>query len=143
MWRARLGGQPYQAWPLALAGSLGLDRHLPQMAAYWARAREIATAVQDLAGVEVAPPVPQTPLFHVRMDVPREALEAGHRELVDEGGLRLFLTARPSVDPEHSQFEVTISERALEVSVEQVRDALAALRCRAQQPSPDRDHCVA
>ena len=132
-WRARLGGQLYQAWPLALAGEQGLDRHLPQMAAYWERAREIAAALRDVPGVEVVPEVPQTPLFHVRLDAPVEALEAGHRELVDEGAPRLFLSARSSTDPAQSQFEVTISERALALPVDEVRDAMVALLHRAQQ----------
>ena len=132
-WRARLGGQLYQGWPVALAGELGLDRHLPQMAAYWARAREIALSVQGVEGIAVVPPVPQTPLFHVRLDAAREALEAAHQELLDEGGIRLFLSARASADAEQSQFEVTISERALALPVSEVRDALIALLHRAQR----------
>ena len=132
-WRARLGGQLYQGWPVALAGELGLDRHLPQMAAYWARAREIALSVQGVEGIAVVPPVPQTPLFHVRLDAGREALEAAHQELVDEGGIRLFLSARASADPAQCQFEVTISERALALPVSEVRDALIALLHRAQR----------
>ena len=132
-WRARLGGQLYQGWPVALAGELGLDRHLPQMAAYWARAREIALSVQGVEGIAVVPPVPQTPLFHVRLDAGREALEAAHQELVDEGGIRLFLSARASADPALSQFEVTISDRALALPVSEVRDALIALLHRAQR----------
>lgn len=131
-WRARLGGQLYQAWPLALAGEAGLDRHLPRMAAYWARAREIAAALQDVAGVTVLPAVPQTPLFHVRVDVPPAVLAAAHQELVEEGGIRLFLSTPATAPPAGSEFEVTISEDAMALSAQQVRAALVALVHRAQ-----------
>ena len=131
-WRARLGGQLYQAWPLALAGEAGLDRHLPQMAAYWARAREIAAALQDVAGVTVLPAVPQTPLFHLQVDVPAEVLEAAHQELVAEGALTLFLSARAAAQPGCSRFEVTLSETALALSAQEVRAAVVALVERAQ-----------
>ena len=135
-WRTRLGGRLYQAWPLALAGEIGLDRHLPQMASYWAHAREIAAAVQDVPGMAVVPAVPQTALFHVQVDVDREALDAAHQELLEQGGIRLYLSSRVTADGERSQFEVTISEGALAVPVEDIRGALTALVQRAQGRRP-------
>lgn len=134
-WRARLGGQLHHAWPLALSAEAGMDRHLPQMETYWARAREIAGALADVAGVDVVPPVPQTPLFHVHVDAPRAALDAAHDDLVGEGGIRLYLYSRPTSHPGRSRFEVTISQHAMTLPIGEVRDAIGALAQRAATSS--------
>jgi threonine aldolase len=126
-WRARLGGQLRHAWPLAVAAESGLDSRLPRMSDYWVRAREIAAALADVPGVDVVPRVPQTPLFHVHFDAPREALDAAQAQLIDEGGMRLYMRSWTTTHPERSRFEVTIGEHAMKLPVLEVRDAIEAL----------------
>lgn len=135
-WRARLGGQLHHAWPLAVSAETGLDRHLPQMGAYWARAREIAGSLHDVVGVDVVPRVPQTPLFHVHVEAPRDALDAAHEELLREGGIRLYLHSRTTSHPGRSRFEVTVSQHAMTLSVADVRDAISALVQRTRRHLP-------
>jgi threonine aldolase len=123
-WRARLGGQLHHAWPLAVSAEIGLDTLVPRMPAFWQRAKEIAVALQDIPGVEVVPETPQTPLFHVIVPVPPEALAAAHERFVERRGLELFLYPRPTTSPRSSRFEVTVGENAMAVGPHEVREAL-------------------
>ncbi len=126
-WRARLGGQLHNAWPLAVSAETGLDTLLPRMPAFWARATELAAALCDVPGVEVVPEIPQTPLFHVLVQAPPEALERAHADLVADRGVELFRYVRPTTSPRWSRFEVTVGENAMALDVAEVRDLVAAL----------------
>jgi threonine aldolase len=80
VWRTRHGANLYQAYPYALAALDGLDRHLPRMAAYAERAREIAQALGGVDGITPTPLPPHTNAFqaHLRGDaraVETKALE--------------------------------------------------------------------
>ena len=123
-WRARLGGQLHHAWPLAVSAEIGLDTLVPRMPAFWQRAQELAAALQDLPGVEVVPDPPQTPLFHVIVPVPPEALAAAHQRFIQRRGLELFLYPRPTTSPRSSRFEVPVGENAMAVDPHEVREAL-------------------
>lgn len=135
-WRARLGGQIYHAWPMAVTAEHGLDRWLPRMPAYWQRARELAIEFAQLDGVDVVPAVPQTPLFHVHLHVPRAALDQAHSAHVDEGGLHLYLYSRSTTNPAWSRFEVTVGEQAMEIDVTDVRAAVRSVLHRARSVGP-------
>ncbi|MGP4021615.1 threonine aldolase family protein [Saccharopolyspora sp. 5N708] len=132
-WRARLGGQLYHAWPLAASAEAGIDANLPRMREYWTRARELAAVLAEVPGVDTVPRVPQTPLFHVHIDAPREALDTAHAQLVEEGGMRLYRRSRTTTHPDRSRFEVTIGADAMHLPVPDVRDAIAELARRARQ----------
>jgi threonine aldolase len=130
-WRARLGGQLHNAWPLALSAEIGLDTLLPRMPAFWQRARELAVSLGSVAGVEVVPDPPQTPLFHVLVHAPADALERAHAAVLDEGGVELFRYARTTTSPRWSRFELTVGENAMAVEVDEVRALVADLVARA------------
>jgi threonine aldolase len=135
-WRARLGGQLHNAWPLALSAEVGLDALLPRMGAFWQRAQELAGALRDVPGVEVVPDPPQTPLFHVLVHAPKEALERAHARLVEERGVELFRYARTTTSPRWSRFEVTVGENAMQFDVEEVRDLVSDLAAAAAEVPP-------
>jgi threonine aldolase len=126
-WRARLGGQLHNAWPLALDAERGLDTLLPRMPAFWERAREIAAAMSTVPGVEVVPDPPQTPLFHVLVHASKESLERAHARLVEECGVEFFRYARTTTSPRWSRFELTVGENAMAFEVDEVRNLLTRL----------------
>ncbi len=140
-WRARLGGQLHNAWPLALSAEVGLDALVPRMGAFWERAKELAGALRDVPGVEVVPDPPQTPLFHVLVHAPVGALERAHARLVEERGVELFRYARTTTSPRWSRFEVTVGENAMQFDVEEVRGLVSDLAAAAaeveRQPGSD------
>jgi threonine aldolase len=126
-WRARLGGQLHNAWPLAVTAEIGLDNLVPRMPAFWARARELAAAMAAVPGVEVVPDPPQTPLFHVLVHAPKADLERAHAQLVAERGVEFFRYARTTTSPRWSRFELTVGENAMAFDVEEVRDVMTEL----------------
>ncbi len=126
-WRARLGGQLHNAWPLAATAEIGLDELLPRMPAFWQRAREIAAAFSTVPGVEVVPDPPQTPLFHVLVHAPKDALERAAARLVEDRGVEFFRYARTTTSPRWSRFELTVGENAMAFEVDEVRDLMAEL----------------
>ena len=126
-WRARLGGQLHNAWPLAVAAEIGLDTLVPRMPVFWDRAQELAAAMGTVAGVEIVPDPPQTPLFHVLVHAPKEALERAHARLLEEGGAELFRYARTTTSPRWSRFELTVGENAMTFEVDEVRGLLNRL----------------
>lgn len=117
---------------MAVTAEHGLDRWLPRMPAYWQRAREIATELAQLDGIDVVPAVPQTPLFHVHLHVPRAALDRAHTAHVDEGGLHLYLYAGTTSNPAWSRFEITVGEQVMEIDVADVRTGVQTLLRRAR-----------
>jgi hypothetical protein len=97
------------------------------MPAFWERARELAAAMATVPGVEVVPDPPQTPLFHVLVHAPKEALEQAHRRLVEERGVELFRYARTTTSPRWSRFELTVGENAMAFDVDEVHDLMTEL----------------
>jgi len=126
-WRARLGGQLHNAWPLALAAEIGLDTLVPRMPVFWERARDLAAAMATVPGVEVVPDPPQTPLFHVLVHAPKDALERAHAGLLENRGVELFRYARTTTSPRWSRFELTVGGNAMAFDVDEVRDLMTEL----------------
>jgi threonine aldolase len=126
-WRARLGGQLHNAWPIALDAERGLDTLLPRIPAFWERAKEFAAAMADVPGLEVVPDPPQTPLFHILVHAPKADLERAHAQLVETRGVELFRYARTTTSPRWSRFELTVGENAMAFDVDEVRDVMTEL----------------
>ena len=131
VWRLRLGGAIPDAWPLAIAASIGLDDILPRMAAF--RDHAVAIAGRLTAGevATVVPMPPQTPLFHVLIPVDAEAATAARDALIAERGVQVFSRARPESVPGWCRFEVTVSENAMEFTPDEVVELIDELVRRA------------
>lgn len=132
LWRRRLGGDASDAWPIAALGELGLDELVPRMPAFFAHARAIADALRDVPNVHVVPDPPETPLFHVHLAAPAEAITAAARAMVEERGVHLFLRARTATSPRECFFEVVVGENAMPFAPTEVRDLVIELLARAR-----------
>ena len=131
VWRQRLGGGLPDAWPLALAALAGMDELLPRMGAFREHAIALAAAITADGVATVVPDPPQTPLFHVQLDVPRRAAERAGKELLAETGVLLYLRVRSSSDPNRCSFEITVGENAMEFEPAEVAALIRELRARA------------
>ena len=122
VWRQRLGGAIPDAWPLALAGLLGLVDDLPgRMAEFRDHAVAMAAALTEDGTVIVHPNPPQTPLFHVHVPRSPAALQRAGEELLAERGVQLFTRAQSQPLPDRSKFEVSIGENALDFTPDEDR----------------------
>jgi threonine aldolase len=112
-WRQRMGGTQYALWPNAASALTLLRRRLPKMADYLAHARAIAAAASAVPGVVVVPHPPQTSMFHVRLAVSAETLDANIRRLATEQGLWTFQRAMTTGDPAVQRVELSVGDATL------------------------------
>jgi threonine aldolase len=128
-WRHRMGGTLFGLWPGAASALSCLRRRLPLMPAYLARAREVADAVRDLPGVTVVPDPPQTPMLHLLLRTTTDAFAAAARELAADG-LWTWERATATGDPAVVRIELSVGDATLALSLDEIRDAVAALSGR-------------
>ncbi|WP_442805606.1 threonine aldolase family protein [Streptomyces sp. NBC_00385] len=132
-WRHRYGGQLFQQFPAALAALIGLDRELPKLPSYVARAKVVAAALAEgftEAGAgwfRVHPEPPHTHQFQVWLPYPADVLEEASLLQAEETGVALFRLWHPAATgpPGVSFTEVTVSEAGLEWTAADVRAAAA------------------
>jgi threonine aldolase len=113
VWRRRLGGDVYDAWPLALAAPHGLDTLLPRLPSYRDHAVAIATAINADGAARAVPDPPQTPLFHIHLPIgPAVAARAVAAALADTS-VEMLGRIRSAPDPNRCSFETTVGENAM------------------------------
>lgn len=86
-WIARHGGIPFRQYPAAISALDGLEKHLPRLKDYAARAREMAAAINDVDGAFTIPAVPHTSGFQIGIACDPETAEAALRQLTEESGI--------------------------------------------------------
>ena len=131
VWRHRLGGAIPDAWPLALAASIGLDEVLPRMAAFRDHAVDIAAALTAGGVVEVRPDPPHTSMFHVLLPVSATAAEAAGAAITEELGVMLFRRVSAEAWPDRCRVEFTVGEHTMGFSPAEVAALFADVVRRA------------
>lgn len=127
VWRTRHGANLFQAYPYALAALEGLDRHLPKMAGYAARAREIAGALSAIDGITPAPLPPHTNAFQVHLRGDVEAVRAKALAIARERRVWLFHRLVPSAIPGYCMGEVQVGDAAEAIGTDEIVALLAGL----------------
>ena len=75
-WKTRYGGNHYTSYPQAISALEGLDRHVPRMPDYTARARTLAAALAGNGAPHVHPSPPQCNAFQLHFQgLPAELRE--------------------------------------------------------------------
>lgn len=125
-WRRRMGGTLFALWPNAASALSCLRERLPKMRDYLAHARRLADAVTGLDGVEVIPRVPQTPMFHLILDVSSGRFDDTVRHLAVEEKVWTWARARADSTDSRQRVELTVGDATLAVSAHQFRAVIAA-----------------
>ncbi|MFE0526292.1 threonine aldolase family protein [Micromonospora parva] len=120
VWRRRLGGDVYDAWPLALTALHGLDTLLPRLPAHREHAVAIVAAINADGVARAFPDPPQTPLFHVHLPVGPDAAMRAADALLAADGVELFGRVRSAPDPDRCSFEVSVGENAMDLTPDEV-----------------------
>ena len=111
-WRVRLGGLTSIIYPYVLAASDGLDRHLPRMPAYVARARSLASALHTAGLCTVHPHPPHVNAFQVIFDGAVDELTEKHRRFAAQNKVWLFSSFGATALENRSMAEIVIGEAA-------------------------------
>ncbi|WP_420718003.1 threonine aldolase family protein [Streptomyces sp. H34-S4] len=137
VWRHRYGGQIFRQFPAALSALAGLERELPRLPSYVAKARTVACALSsafaaapEVPWFRVHPEVPHTHQFQVWLPYDADRLtEAGVR-LAEETGTVLFRRWSPDGPPGLSVTEVEVTQPGLSWTEADVAEAVRGFVAR-------------
>lgn len=111
-WKTRFAGNLYTSFPQAISALDGLDRHLPRMPAYVARARSLAAVLDGRLQAVVHPAPPMTNAFQLHMAGTPAELAERNRAFAENHGVWLFNGFGESPFDGLAMGEVTIGEAA-------------------------------
>ncbi|HUS17538.1 MAG TPA: beta-eliminating lyase-related protein [Chloroflexia bacterium] len=120
VWKKRHGGDLPTAFPYVIAASEGMREHLPRMAGYCARARELAALLGRLPGATVVPDPPHTNAFQLLLPGRQEELEQAALALAEEQKVWLFGHLAATDVPDRWMCEVSVGNSADELTNEEV-----------------------
>jgi threonine aldolase len=126
-WLERHGSFLFTSFPMIIAALEGLERHLPKMPAYVARAQEIAAALASIPGVKIAPSPPQTNSFQVYLPGTVESWEVATLALAESERLSLFQRFVPTQFADMVMAEVFIGDAAEDLATGEITSMMAAL----------------
>lgn len=128
VWQKRLGQTPHRQFPYILAATKGLEDMLPRVPDFCRRARHLSCLIADLEGVFAVTPRPaQTNMFQVHLRASVSQLMHARDAVRDRLGLNLFDVASGTALEGVSMFEIIAGPATLELTDQEVSDAMAAL----------------
>ena len=127
LWRARMGGTLYQAYPMVASAAMRFDERIAAMPALYERAVTFARTLGTLPWLRVDSTVPHTNLLHLHFDAPAEAVMAARDAVAARDGCWLVDRVRPSEVPGWSRTELYVGDRLLGIGDDRVAAAFAAL----------------
>ena len=135
IWQRRHGGNLVRMFPFVLSAKQGLETRLDRMAAYHAKAIEIAEVLSTFPEIEVVPNPPHTNMLHVFVRGEADRLEQAALDIAREQKVWLINNFMPSQIPAYQKFELTVGDGALEFSREEITALFATLLEKAAHAS--------
>ena len=114
-----------------VSAELSLDQRLEQIPAYVDHARALAAALGPVAGIEVVPDPPQTPMFHLLLRGDRVRLADAALALAEERGVFLFGDPSTTTSPSVQLVEVMVGEPTLRLEPDEAATLLGEVVERA------------
>ena len=133
-WKTRFGGDLYTAYPQAIAALIGLDRQLPRMPEYVARARALAARLADLPAFLVQPRRPDVNAFQLWMRGDPADLAVRHRAFAEQRCVWLFNGFQPTALASHAMAEIVIGDASDDYSIAEAIDWLIDFAAVAATP---------
>lgn len=127
IWQRRHGGNLVQMTPNAISAKIGMEKHLPKIPDYVAKAAELANEFRKIEGVRVVPEHPPTNLMHLWVRGNRDALVDAAWEYAREHHEVLFWGFGETDDPGVCKVELTIGEASLDWTGKQARVAVESI----------------
>jgi hypothetical protein len=117
-----------QQYPMIVSARLGLQRYLPRVPEYCARARAIAQVLSRFEPqLTVTPNPPQTNMMHVYVRGDRERLRARALQISHESGVWMPSAWNTTAIPDWTMFELSCGDGSLDISDDEVRDLFGRL----------------
>lgn len=121
VWLRRHGGNLHQQSPSVIAAKLGLEKHLPRIHEYVAKAAEIAGVLRELPGIRLVPEHPPTNMMHVYFHGSQEEILDRAYAAAERTGIWGF-SLGATADPMWQKYELSVGEAALDISNVEIRE---------------------
>jgi len=126
-WMHRQGGSVFRRTPMVVAAALQFDQRLAMMPRLFARTKEIYQVLAEFPQFLRNPQQPHCNMLHLYLPVSAARANAIRNQVAAEHKIWLFNNAVACALPEHSMFEWSIGDYALQYSDEELRKALSLL----------------
>ncbi len=127
VWQRRQGGNLVRMFAFVLSARRGLETRLDRMAAYHAKAMEMAEVLAALPEIIVMPNPPHTNMMHVFVRGEADRLDQAAIEIAQEQKIWLVNGWMPSQIPAYQKFELTVGDGALEFNTEEINTLFETL----------------
>ena len=121
-WKTRFGGDLYTAYPQAISALAGLDRQLPRMPDYVARASALAGRLADVPGLLLQPTGPQVNAFQLWMAGNPDELAQRNRIFAQQRGVWLFNGFQATSLGSHAMAEVVIGDASDDYAISEAAE---------------------
>jgi threonine aldolase len=122
VWQRRHGGNLFSLAPNAIAAKIGLDRELPRIPEYCAKAAEVAAALKGLPGLRVVPEAPPTNMMHFHFQGDLDAIEDAFWQVARDSGTFLLGKIFPTDNPTVGKAEHSITAPGLEIETGEIQE---------------------
>jgi threonine aldolase len=125
-WRQRMGCTLFALWPNAASALTCLRERLPKMPDYLAHAVGLAKDLASLDGVQVVPSPPQTPMFHLILDVSADQFDDTVRRLASNDNVWTWVDVWAGGTDSRQRVELTVGDAILAIPPEEFREIISA-----------------
>lgn len=122
LWRVRHGGRAYGLWPYAASALTALQLRGDRFEEYYQRAQQIARALRRIEGVEVMPYPVQSPMMHVRVSGPRDAVTSRMLDIARKDGVWMFGGAYEVEGPRLQRFEFNVGDATMGFTIKEISE---------------------
>ena len=118
IWRNRLGGNLWSAFPMLITALEGLDNNLQNIPLWVERAHEISQLLTTLDKVTVN--TPQTNGFLIFVEGDNQALNNKAKVLTQEMGIHLFYAFNKTENPNIQSAEIQVGEGSVDIKNKEI-----------------------
>ena len=127
IWQRRHGGNLYQQFPFVVYAKYVFENRLSKMQAYHEKAIELAAVLNEFEAITLKPSRPQANMFHIFLKGDLEQLVEARNRVAQEKGIWLFNALVPTQLPGHYNSEIAIGDAGLDLTADELREALTLL----------------
>jgi hypothetical protein len=124
-----------QQYPMIVSARLGLERYLPRIPQYCARARAIAQLLSRFENVSVTPNPPPTNMMHVYVRGDRGRLQESSLRVSEETRVWMPATWNTTAIPGWTMFELSCGEGSLSITDNEISELFSRLFDEAAEAS--------
>lgn len=121
VWQRRHGGNLINQGAAVVSSKMGLERVLPEIDNWVAKAKELAEIFNNIDGVRTNPTVPQSSMFQLYVDGDLDTLNRQTKVAAEQIGAIVFNRLSPSAVPNMGFTEFHVQEGAMAFDVDLIK----------------------